>query len=248
MLSSFAQKVASAHLMYMQDYDERFCPAVVDNPDSEPPSGTDYPASWQRLLEPYGASDFNAPYRVYSDRSPKETRKIRFWGMPMRWRFYSGRDASADNLWATPFGAAMMDGVGGYHRMGNSNYFGEGPARFCGQRRGNLRPRFLPSYTLADIARPAETALVLEALSFEYGMTCRLPVPAPRDATDQTSYYHGLNFRNRTANRHGFWYGSWEGVVIFTDGSCKRMKPEQLFAIRTGVNNVPFYTFQYVRE
>jgi len=50
---------------------------------------------------------------------------------------------------------------------------------------------------VADIARPAETVLVVEALSFEYGMTCRLRMPAPKDAVDASSPYYGLNYAPR---------------------------------------------------
>lgn len=237
-----AKQIAIAHLMYASDY-ERFCPAVVDNPESEPPTGTDYAASWMRCLEPYvKVKD------IFGLRYDFQKTLTRSWGMPMRWRFYSGSDPSPTNMWRTPFGEAMMDGIGGYHRVGDSHYFGEAPAKFCGQRGGQLRSDVVPSYSETDILRPAETVLILDALSFEYGMTCRLRVPAPKDAADRASPYHGLNFAPRIERRLGFWYRSPVGVVAFADGHAKPMKVKQLFAIATDSSGAPYYKAQYVRE
>ena len=252
---SAARQIAQAHLAYAEDYDERFCPAVVDNPDSEPPDGTDYAASWMRLLEPYveNAEIFTLPKQAVPwDVSRAQTR-TRSWGMPMRWRFYSGSDPSPTNLWQTPFGAAMMDGIGGYHRVGDSNYFGEASAKFCGQRGGNPRPEVIPSYSLADIVRPAETVLFLDALSFEYGMTCRLRAPAPKDAVDTASPYHGLNYMPRLLGkyrtRNGFRYREGHGFVVCADGHAKRIfHTEQLFRIHRCADGAPYYRMQYARE
>jgi len=252
---SAARQIAQAHLAYAQDYDERFCPAVVDNPASEPPKGTDYAASWMRLLGSYVESQgvFYLPAQATPRGVSREQTRTRAWGMPMRWRFYSGSDPSPTNMWKTPFGEAMMDGIGGYHRVGDSNYFGSGPAQFCEQRRGKLRPEVIPSYSTADIARPAETVLVLEALSFEYGMTCRLRVPAPRDAVDKSSSYHGLNFAPRLQDgyvyKNGYKYRTGHGFVAYADGHAKRIfGTESLFAIHRRADGAPYYRMQYVRE
>ena len=98
-----ARQVGQAHLAYAQDYDERFCPAVSDNPASEPPNGTDYAASWVRLLEPYVKSQaiFYLPAQATPLGVSREQTRLRTWGMPMRWRFYSGSDPSPTNLWQT---------------------------------------------------------------------------------------------------------------------------------------------------
>jgi hypothetical protein len=256
--SSVAKQIAQAHLAYAQDYDERFCPAVVDNPESEPPDGTDYAASWVRLLEPYVESQdvFYLPAQATPRGVSREQTRTRAWGMPMRWRFYSGSDPSPTNLWQTPFGAAMMDGIGGYHRVGDSNYFGAGPAQFCGQREGNPRPEVIPSYSTADIARPAETVLVLEALSFEYGMTCRLRVPAPKDAVDKVSPYHGLNFaprirsdRSPPLEKNDFRIRFGMGFVVLAEGHARLIRtPQELFWIDTRADGAPYYRMQYARE
>ena len=245
-------------MTYTQDYDERFCPAVVDNPDSEPPDGADYAASWIRLLEPYVESQdvFYLPAQAAPRGVSRKQTRTRSWGMPMRWRFYSGSDPSPTNLWQTPFGAAMMDGIGGYHRVGNSNYFGAGPALFCGQRGGNPRPEVIPSYSLADIARPAETVLFLDALSFEYGMTCRLRVPAPKDAVDKASPYHGLNYAPRIRSdpaapweRNDFKIRYGTGVVGRADGGTQLIRtPRELFGIDNRADGAPYYRMQYARE
>jgi len=252
---SQAKQIGVAHLMYAQDHDERFCPAVVDNPDSEPPNGTDYAASWMRLLEPYVRFHeiFELPVQATPRGVSQEQTRTRSWGMLMRWRFYSGGAPSTTNMWKTPFGEAMMDGIGGYHRVGDSNYFGAGPAKFCGQRSGRLRTEIVPSYTLADIARPPETALFLDALSFEYGMTCRLRVPAPKDAADAASPYHGLNFapriRDKYVHKNGYKYRTGLGIVGFSDGHAKSIRgTEELFAIRRRDDGSPYYHMQYVRE
>ena len=250
-----AKQIGQAHLAYAQDYDERFCPAVLDNPASEPPNGTDYAASWVRLLEPYVKSQaiFYLPAQATPLGVSREQTRLRTWGMPMRWRFYSGSDPSPTNLWQTPFGAAMMDGIGGYHRVGDSNYFGAAPALFCGQRGGNPRAEVIPSYSVADIARPAETVLVVEALSFEYGMTCRLRAPAPKDAVDLSSPYHGLNYAPRLQGeyqtRNGFRYREGRGFVVFAAGHARQIfRTEQLFVIDRREDGAPYYRMQYARE
>ena len=250
-----AKQIGQAHLAYAQDYDERFCPAVLDNPASEPPNGTDYAASWVRLLEPYVKSQaiFYLPAQATPLSVSREQTRLRTWGMPMRWRFYSGSDPSPTNLWQTPFGAAMMDGIGGYHRVGDSNYFGAAPALFCGQRGGNPRAEVIPSYSAADIARPAETVLVVEALSFEYGMTCRLRVPAPKDAVDASSPYYGLNYAPRLLGeyrtRNGYRYREGQGFVVCADGHARRIfRTGQLFMINHRADGAPYYQMQYARE
>jgi catechol 2,3-dioxygenase-like lactoylglutathione lyase family enzyme len=157
------------------------------------------------------------------------------YGMLMRWRFYSGRDPGATNLWATGFGAAMMDGVGGYQFTPGASYFGSAPARFCGQG-GTQADRFAPSYTFAQIARPAEVAVIADALGFDYGMTCRNRYPAPADALDASSPYRGLNFAGRYAYEgerlyQGVPYRLGVGAVGFADGHVAGMRTERLFTI-----------------
>jgi hypothetical protein len=208
-----------------------------------------------RLLEPYVKSQaiFYLPAQATPLSVSREQTRLRTWGMPMRWRFYSGSDPSPTNLWQTPFGAAMMDGIGGYHRVGDSNYFGAAPALFCGQRGGNPRAEVIPSYSVADIARSAETVLVVEALSFEYGMTCRLRAPAPKDAVDASSPYYGLNYAPRLLGeyrvRNGFRYREGRGFVVFAAGHARQIfRTEQLFMINHRADGAPYYRMQYARE
>jgi catechol 2,3-dioxygenase-like lactoylglutathione lyase family enzyme len=174
------------------------------------------------------------------------------YGMLMRWRFYSGRDPGATNLWATGFGAAMMDGVGGYQFTPGASYFGSAPARFCGQG-GTQADRFAPSYTFAQIARPAEVAVIADALGFDYGMTCRNRYPAPADALDASSPYRGLNFAGRYAYEgerlyQGVPYRLGVGAVGFADGHVAGMRTERLFTIFTTASGVPAYRYQYAGE
>jgi hypothetical protein len=47
-----AKQIGQAHLAYAQDYDERFCPAVLDNPALGA-------AEWYRLRRPRGCVCWN---------------------------------------------------------------------------------------------------------------------------------------------------------------------------------------------
>jgi prepilin-type N-terminal cleavage/methylation domain len=95
---SNVNQIMKAHMMYAQDHDERFCPAVEDNPESEASNGIDYDASWMRKLQPY-VRNFRVFYSPNARRqddpvltgSNRSSGGIIFsYGMLMRWRFYSG--------------------------------------------------------------------------------------------------------------------------------------------------------------
>jgi hypothetical protein len=171
---SEAKQIAQAHMAYAQDYDERFCPAVVDNPDSEPPDGTDYAASWIRLLEPYVESQdvFYLPAQAVPRGVSRKQTRTRSWGMPMRWRFYSGSDPSPTNLWQTPFGAAMIDGIGGYHRVGNSNYFGAVPNAV---REGVMQNESLTKLVLTAVVLGAILLFCVGSIAYDYYTRIYLP-------------------------------------------------------------------------
>ncbi len=257
---SNVNQIMKAHMMYASDHDERFCPAVEDNPESEASTGIDYDASWIRKLQPY-VRNFRVFYSPNARRQDdpvltganRTSGGIIFsYGMLMRWRFYSGRDPGPANMWATGFGNAMMDGVGGYQYTPGTSYFGSAPSRFCGQP-GTQADRFAPSYSFAQIARPAEVAVIADALGFDYGMTCRNRYPAPADALDASSPYRGLNFAGRYAYEgerlyQGVPYRLGVGAVGFADGHVAGMRTERFFTIFTTASGVPAYRYQYAGE
>ncbi|MFQ3612075.1 MAG: prepilin-type N-terminal cleavage/methylation domain-containing protein [Fimbriimonadales bacterium] len=257
---SNVNQIMKAHMMYMQDYDERFAPAVEDNPETNASNGIDYDASWMLKVQPYvknlrlfyspNARRQDDPILTGPNRSSGGI--IFSYGMLMRWRFYSGRDPGATNMWATGFGTAMMDGVGGYQFTPGNSYFGSAPSRFCGQP-GTQADRFAPSYTAAAVARPAEVAVVVDALGFDYGMTCRNRYPAPADATDASSPYRGLNFAGRYAYEGERLYGGVPyrlgvGAVGFADGHVAALRTERFFEIITLPSGLRAYRYQYAGE
>jgi len=94
---------------------------------------------------------------------------------------------------------------------------------------------------------------VVEALSFEYGMTCRLRVPAPKDAVDALSPYYGLNYAPRLLGeyqtRNGYRYREGQGFVVCVDGHARRLRhTELLFIINHRADGAPYYRMQYARE
>jgi prepilin-type N-terminal cleavage/methylation domain-containing protein/prepilin-type processing-associated H-X9-DG protein len=255
---SNAKQLALAHLMYAQDYDERFAPMAVDNDDFV----TDFEASWINKVQPY-VKNFRL---FYSPNATNQTdpvpgvssRGIIYqYGMLARWRFWSGVNPGQGGagLWATPFGTAMMDGPGGYNLELNRNgqpsspYFGGAPSGNCGTAGGAPTP----SASYAEIARPAESALICDSLTFDYGMICINRVPAPIDATDANPPFGRLAFAGRYAyvgeiNIGGFPVRVGSGAVAFCDGHVKMMRTEKFFETFVASNGQRAFRYQYIGE
>ena len=257
---SNAKQLGLAHMMYLQDYDERFAPVVVDN-DAIP---IDYEASWMMKVQPYVKSIklFYSPNaRNQTEPTLTGTKKsngiIYQYGMLARWKFYNGADPSATNTWETPFGKAMMDGIGGYFKEKNPDgsdpydYFGGAPAANCGTGAQSVN---VDSAAQAQVARPSETALLTDSLSFEYGMACVNFVPAPIDATaNPVPSWGNLAFAGRYSyagktNVNGFTIDAGQGAVVFADGHAKMMRTEQFFEKFKTSGGVDAYKYQYIGE
>jgi prepilin-type N-terminal cleavage/methylation domain-containing protein/prepilin-type processing-associated H-X9-DG protein len=145
------RQLSSALLMYAGDYDELF-PPVVARPDRTVRNL--YLMSWMHLLEPYTKN-----FGVYVCPSSGHTSQdylhnsdlLQNYGYAptLRIRGYDQITAIAG-----PFGTALWEGIGGFY--------------------GSPIGKFLvdtPSYSQAQIARPAETVLLCDHRIFDFGGT-----------------------------------------------------------------------------
>ncbi|GAB4468305.1 MAG: hypothetical protein OHK0029_40590 [Armatimonadaceae bacterium] len=255
---SNVKQLALAHLMYSQDYDERFAPMCVDNDAIL----TDYEASWMLKIQPYVKNVrlfFSPNARNQTDPQPgvRSNGIIYQYGMLSRWRFWSGVNPGqgAAGLWNTPWGSAMMDGPGGYNQEANAAgnppfpYFGGAPSGNCGTNGGAPTP----SAAQAEVARPAEAALICDSLTFDYGMICINRVPAPIDAADANPPFGRLAFAGRYAfvgeqNINGLSVPVGFGAVAFCDGHAKMMRTDQFFETFVASNGQRAFRYQYIGE
>ncbi|MBC8138613.1 MAG: prepilin-type N-terminal cleavage/methylation domain-containing protein [Fibrella sp.] len=260
---SNVNQMLKAHLMYAQDYDETFSPSVSETSRSDAADGIDYDTSWMYLLQPYVKSTrvFYSPNATNQDdpilTGARSSRGIIFsYAMLPRWKTYAGTDGPGS--WATPYGSALYEGIGGYSYEnwgGGAAYLGNTDK--CGMGT-NAENRSTPSRTQSEIARPSETALVFDARGYDYGFMCVNVYPAPIDALPPSlgPNFEGFNFAGRYTFDGAKNYPSGGtvkyligfGAVGFADGHVKAMKTEQFFDTITLKNGQKAYKYQYAPE
>ncbi|MBC8018652.1 MAG: prepilin-type N-terminal cleavage/methylation domain-containing protein [Verrucomicrobia bacterium] len=258
---SNVKQLALAHLMYTQDYDEQFVLCVEDTPLGDSARGIDYDVSWMQRIQPYtknlglffspNARNQDQPVVDPNAASRTSGGSITSYAMLPRWRLWSGVNPGAGSTWRTPFGNALMDGIGGYNSVDGARRFGSGGSTFCGTPTFN--ERIVESATQSQISRPAETALVFDSLMFEYGFTCRNVAPAPIDAADSNPPFGRLAFAGRYAfagnvSAGGFTFPSGHGAVAFADGHVKNLRTETFFETFTTTSGRLAYRYQYSGE
>ncbi|MBC7807722.1 MAG: prepilin-type N-terminal cleavage/methylation domain-containing protein [Akkermansiaceae bacterium] len=271
---SNVNQILKAHLMYAQDYDEVFCPAVADdNPKlNDSANYIDWDASWMLKLQPYTKSIavFKSPNSTQGNE-PNVSESVTFptrtsgwsiysYAMLPRWRVYAGNepgDTGGGGIpsWETAYGDALYEGVGGYtDAPGITPVYGATDS--CVGTTVALRRT--ASRSIGEVARPTETALLVEARGWDYGFTCKNFYPAPIDATPPVAYAstEGVNFAGRfnyegTKTYPGTGAVKYQigfGPVGFTDGHVKAMKTDQFFETFITRNGARAYRYQYAAE
>jgi prepilin-type N-terminal cleavage/methylation domain-containing protein/prepilin-type processing-associated H-X9-DG protein len=210
MCLSNIRQMASSLMMYAQDYDEVFPPVVSVNPGET----YYYQVSWMNRLQPYirniglfvcpSSNHRNTDWRVSADLL------LNYSYSPSARTTASGDDAVVVR---TAFGQALWEGLGGFY----------------GSQRVGLYTRVASSHGLADIARPAETAAIIDHEAFDWGFhQGQRLYPKPRHITEPPI---------RTPSGEAVEAGLVN--TVFCDGHAKAMKHERLLEIR------PNYTQRY---
>jgi len=154
------KQIATAMLIYSDDHDLQL-PPVLARESGEKPL---FPMTWMGRLQRYVRST-----AVFIDPSSGHTNPdwhtcadlLKNYAFPPTQRA-AGR--AAQLVWAAPFGTAMWEGLGG----------------FSGAPIGDYREE-APSWSQAQVARPAETILVCDHKVFDWGLMAKaLYYPAPR--------------------------------------------------------------------
>ncbi len=257
------KQLGLAQFMYAGDNDDVVCPAIDEN---QRVNGVDVTGTWLMRLVPYVKNfDIMLSPNATNQRRPVLTGTtltsggtLYSYGMGMRWRAYAGKEpgsGGANSTWATAYGNALYDGVGGYvpGATAAANYYGA--ADFCGT---GVTPtlRASASLSLSAIARPSETALLYDARSYDAGFMCFELAPAPIDATDPGSPYQGVNFEGRytfegniaQASVSNTRYRIGIGTVAMTDGSAKALKTSNFFQTFQLASGQRAYRYQYSQE
>ncbi len=158
------KQLGAAMLIYAGDYDELF-PPVVARPTRQETNL--YLESWMHLLEPYTKNRgvFICPSSGHTSQDYTHNDDlIRNYGYAptLRIRGYDQVEALAG-----PFGIALWEGIGGFYGYPIGKFLQD-----------------TPSFSQAQIARPAETALLCDHRIFDFGGTDHRQnvwiFPAPR--------------------------------------------------------------------
>lgn len=254
---SNVKQLATSQLLYINDSDDLFPRVVEDNALSDSAQGIDYDASWMLKLQPYvkNIDIFFSPASPNQRRpqftAPRSSGGIIFnYAMLPRWQIWSGN--SNPGFWQTGFATALFDGIGGYGFEPGTSYFGG--ADFCGTGVTQAQ-KVSPSMSQTAVGRPAETALIMDARGFDYGITCVNVYPAPSDALPPSygAALEGINFEGRyhkEPNRlfNGIPYRMGTATVSFVDGHAAAVKTGRFFDTITLGDGRLAYRYQYSRE
>lgn len=197
------KQMALGMLLYSDDYDARL-PPVLQHDDA---GGPLFPMTWMARLEPYVHST-----AVFIDAASGHTNANWHTSSDLLENYsYPPSEQTAARVaqlvWAAPFGTAMWEGLGG----------------FSGEPVGDFR-QSVPSWSPAQVARPAETILVCDHQIFDWGLMARaLYYPAPRHLREPD-----LVLPNGGTAPEGFIN------TAFLDGHVRAMKHEQFWEILPG--------------
>jgi len=204
------KQVGHAMLMYGQDYDGLFVP-VMARPNRQ--EKDIYLMSWMYLLEPYTKNRgvFICPSSGHAStdytKNPSLPDLIQNYGYAptLRIRGYDQITAITG-----PFGQAVWEGIGGFYGTPIGDFY-----------------QNTPSYSEAQIARPADTVLVCDQVRFEWGFGDNdhqhLWFPDPR---------HLLQPDAKDADGNT----APQGILnsVFVDGHVKSMNHQSFWEIRRG--------------
>jgi len=260
---SNVKQLGLAHLMYSGDNDDVFAPAITDNQECF--DGIDWDCSWMVRTYPYvkslglfyspNSKDNTQPILNAAPAARRSNGIIKQYAMVPRWRIWAGTDPSNSSKWATAFSptGALMDGVGGYAADPNNS----GVAFLGGRCGGDFTQGITSSLSQSSIARVSETALITDALDFEFGFTCPEDGPSPDGSLNgnAAAALNGVNFDgrytfegtknmgpNNVPHRLGI------GTVGMADGSARAIKTSAFFSTFTTSSGVPAYKYMYSRE
>lgn len=194
------KQMATAMLMYSDDYDHLFPPVLGRDPGQT----LIYPMTWMAKLQPYVKSTavFIDPSSGHPSQDWQHSGDILAnYSYPPTQRS-TGHDAV--RVTAAPFGTAMWEGIGGFYGPPTGNYL-----------------EAAPSYSQAQVARPAETILICDHLAFDWGMVWQhLYYPAPRHIREPD-----IRLPNGQTAPEGLLNAA------FADGHVKALKHEQFWTI-----------------
>jgi prepilin-type N-terminal cleavage/methylation domain-containing protein/prepilin-type processing-associated H-X9-DG protein len=214
---SNVRQIASGMMMYVQDYDEIFPPALSINPGES----YYYELSWMNRVQPYvrnlgifvcpSADHRSTDWRVSSDI-------LQNYGYSPSMRAVG--DGSGWTALGTPYGRALWEGLGGFY----------------GARAVGTYTRTASSHALGEIARPSETAAIVDHRHFDWAFhLAQFSIPEPRHIPEPPV---------RLANGEMLPAGLVN--MVFCDGHVKAMKHQRVFEIRpnyTRINGTPADVF-----
>jgi prepilin-type N-terminal cleavage/methylation domain-containing protein/prepilin-type processing-associated H-X9-DG protein len=196
------KQIAAAMLLYCDEYDGLFPPALGRDKD-EP---VRFPMTWMARLQPFIKCS-----TAFIDRSSDHTNAdwqasgdlMKNYGFPPS-RRVAGQEAL---ILRTGTGTAEWEGLGGYY----------------GPPMGDFQ-QAAPSWSEAQVARPAETVMICDHAAFDWGVSLgQLYYPAPRHLREPPRQLPD----GRTVP---------QGIlnVALADGHVQGMTHEQFWAIRPG--------------
>jgi len=200
------RQISTGMLMYAQDSDEMFPPDVV-HPSRDVRNF--YLMSWMHILEPYTKSlgVYVCPSSGHLSQDYLNNQDlIQNYGYAPTDRVTGYEEVRGVT---GPYGAALWEGIGGFSGLPIGGYLEDAP-----------------SYTEAQIARPADTVLLCDQAAFDWGVAALKPgnlwFPVPR---------HLLEPNAKDANGET----APQGVLncVFVDGHVKGLIHSQLWEIRT---------------
>jgi prepilin-type N-terminal cleavage/methylation domain-containing protein/prepilin-type processing-associated H-X9-DG protein len=207
------KQISSSMMMYAQDSDGLFPPAVA-RPDRQEKNL--YMISWMHLLEPYTQNRqiFICPSsgHVKTDYTQSTGDPLRGPDLVQNYGYaptnrISGYDYA--RVLTGPFGTALWEGIGGFYGVPIGGYY---------QR--------TPSHNEAEIARPSEIVLVCDQAVFDWGIATMKPGfiswPVPRH----------LKEPNVKAADGGT---APQGILncLFVDGHAKGLKHQLIWEIKS---------------
>jgi prepilin-type N-terminal cleavage/methylation domain-containing protein len=202
------KQLSHAMLMYAQDYDGLFVP-VMARPNRQEKNL--YLTSWMYLLEPYTKSRgvYICPSSNHRNtdytQNPSLPDLFRNYGYAPTLRI---RGYDQITVLTGPFGQAVWEGIGGFYGSPIGDFV-----------------QTTPSYSEAQIARPADTVLLCDQVSFDWGFgdndLKNIWFPAPR---------HLLEPKVKDAQGNV----APQGILnsVFVDGHVKGLKHQAFWEIR----------------